>query len=217
METTPKTIEFYKETENSSPYLDWINGLKDGKAQTVIAARLARLTTGNFGDCKTLQNSELFELRIHIGPGYRIYFGIDEETVVLLLCAGDKSTSARTLKEPINIGTTINGGNVMRKLTGNYNEEFLYPKLRQDPQFAVDYLNECMQDTDPRTFLVALRDIATARGENMAALARNTGIRRTSLYRVLSETGNPELNTLLAILDELGFGLEISLKPKQAG
>jgi probable addiction module antidote protein len=104
----------------------------------------------------------------------------------------------------------------MSDLTGNYNEEFLYPRLRQDPQFAVDYLNECIQDGDPKTFLVALRDVVAAREESMTTLAKNTGIRRTSLYRVLSESGNPELNTFLVILQELGFGMEFNLRPKQA-
>jgi HTH-type transcriptional regulator / antitoxin HigA len=64
----------------------------------------------------------------------------------------------------------------MSKLTGDYNEEFLYPRLREDDQFAVDYLTECIQDNDSRTLLLSLQNIAAARSYNTATLPHKAGI-----------------------------------------
>ena len=54
-----------------------------------IAARVARLAAGNFGDCKPLMDG-LWELRIDVGPGYRVYYAMIDRARVLLLCGGDK-------------------------------------------------------------------------------------------------------------------------------
>ena len=53
--------------------------------------RIARVRTGNFGDCKSV-GEDVYELRIDYGPGYRVYFGKVESTIILLLCGGDKSS-----------------------------------------------------------------------------------------------------------------------------
>lgn len=80
-----------------------------------------------------------------------------------------------------------------------------------DPAEAVDYLNACLEDGDPRVFLLALRDVARARG-GVAKLAEATELNREHLYRMLSENGNPELSSLETLLDALGFRLSVSLK-----
>ena len=59
--------------------------------------RLDRLEGGNFGDCQSV-GSGVFELRLHFGPGYRVYFGEVDRTIVLLLCGGDKSTQTRDIQ-----------------------------------------------------------------------------------------------------------------------
>jgi putative addiction module killer protein len=92
METSQRTLEFYKQTDGTMPCLDWLNNLKDDKAGTVIAARLARLAAGHFGDCKSIKDSELLELRVHVGPGYRLYLAQDGKTIILLLYGGSKRT-----------------------------------------------------------------------------------------------------------------------------
>lgn len=56
--------------------------------------RLDRLKLGNFGDCKTLQEG-VCELRLHYGPGIRIYYGKIGNKIILLLCGGDKSSQIR--------------------------------------------------------------------------------------------------------------------------
>ena len=68
----------------------WLAGLADNRARAKVAARIARLAAGNFGDSKSLREGVL-ELRIDWGPGYRVYFAMAGRTVVLLLCGGGKS------------------------------------------------------------------------------------------------------------------------------
>lgn len=81
----------------------------------------------------------------------------------------------------------------------------------QDPNEALGYLNACLEDGDSNVFLLALRDVARARG-GIAKLAENAELNREHLYRMLSENGNPELRSLEALLDALGFRLSIKLK-----
>jgi putative addiction module killer protein len=68
---------------------EWIAALADDRTEARILARIERLSSGNFGDRKSLGGG-LFELRIDTGPGYRIYYSMIGRTCVLLLCGGDK-------------------------------------------------------------------------------------------------------------------------------
>lgn len=81
----------------------------------------------------------------------------------------------------------------------------------QDPAEAAAYLDACLEGGDPNVFLLALRDVARARG-GIAKLAENTSLNREHLYRMLSENGNPELRSLEALLDALGFRLSITTR-----
>ena len=89
-------------------------------------------------------------------------------------------------------------------------EDVLHEDL-QDPAEAVGYLNACLEDGDPDVFMLALRDVARARG-GVAKLAEATELNREHLYRMLSENGNPELRSLETLLDALGFRLAVTLK-----
>jgi len=73
------------------PFAQWQDALNDPKVKTAIARRLYRMAQGNFGDCKPCRDG-IWELRINLGPGYRVYYAMDGKTVVLLLCAGSKRT-----------------------------------------------------------------------------------------------------------------------------
>lgn len=68
---------------------------RSGRA--LIASRLDRLAFGHTGDAKAVE-AGVFELRIHFGPGYRIYYARRGEAVILLLCGGDKGSQTRTLR-----------------------------------------------------------------------------------------------------------------------
>jgi len=83
-----------RETES---YLDWIDNLKDKAGQAIIAARIRRISKGNFGDCKSVGDS-VSELRIDYGPGYRVYFTRRGQEIILLLCGGDKSSQSRDIE-----------------------------------------------------------------------------------------------------------------------
>jgi probable addiction module antidote protein len=90
----------------------------------------------------------------------------------------------------------------------SYNKK-LIERLKK-PKEAAAYLNAALQDEDLRVFLVALRDVATARG-GIAYLAKETELNRESLYKTLSLNGNPTITNLFHILEILG--LEINLRP----
>jgi putative addiction module killer protein len=85
------------EIRQTDTYRRWEQGLHDGTARAIIAARLLRLQSGLPGDVKSLGRG-LYELRIHYGPGYRIYFCYQGDVVVLLLCGGDKRSQPRDLR-----------------------------------------------------------------------------------------------------------------------
>ena len=82
-----------KQTET---YRKWEQKLRDKKAKAFIAARLFRLANGLKGDVAPVGEG-LSELRIHYGPGYRIYFQHRKNEIILLLCGGDKSTQDRDI------------------------------------------------------------------------------------------------------------------------
>lgn len=96
-EVLPRQVELYITSDGKSPFEEWLTGLKDGKARAKIRVRLDRLSLGNFGDSKSV-GSGIFELRVDFGPGYRVYFGQVGDTVVVLLCGGDKSSQTKDIK-----------------------------------------------------------------------------------------------------------------------
>jgi len=88
-----KTIIVYRDKTGKEPFTKWLYRLKDDGNRRHILARLRRIEQGNYGDCKHIENG-VFELRLFFGPGYRIYFGEDGNTLVILLCGGNKSSQA---------------------------------------------------------------------------------------------------------------------------
>ena len=81
-------------------------------------------------------------------------------------------------------------------------------RLRTDPEFAAEYLKAALEESDePRVLLLALRHLARAHG--IAKVAKAAGIERESLYRALSEKGNPRLSTLVAVTRVVGLRLTV--------
>jgi putative addiction module killer protein len=74
----------------------WLRRLKDQRGKARIAVRVRRMALGNLGDVATIGEG-VSELRIHFGPGYRVYFTRQRETIVILLCGGDKGTQSRDI------------------------------------------------------------------------------------------------------------------------
>ncbi|MGH8118335.1 MAG: type II toxin-antitoxin system RelE/ParE family toxin [Rhodanobacteraceae bacterium] len=89
-------VRQYQTADGRTPFAEWLADLRDLRAKRAIVARTTRMQAGNRGDWKAL-GAGVFELRIDIGPGYRVYCGQDGATLVLLLCAGDKRTQTKDI------------------------------------------------------------------------------------------------------------------------
>jgi len=92
------TINEYTDEQGRSPYAQWLRGLRDARAKAKIIMQVDKMELGLFGDVEPIGEG-LSELRIHYGPGYRVYYGKDGQRVYLLLCGGDKSTQAKDIKQ----------------------------------------------------------------------------------------------------------------------
>ena len=91
--------------------------------------------------------------------------------------------------------------------TKKYREHLL--KSLQDPKEAAAYLDACLEDEDSYVFLLALKDVADARG-GVGQLSKKSSLNRQSLYRSLSRTGNPKLVNVCTILASLGLQFHIT-------
>ena len=85
------------EIKQTETYFKWEHKLKDQRAKAAIAARVFRLANGLLGDVSHVGQG-ISELRIHYGPGYRIYFKQNGNEIVILLCGGDKSTQSKDIE-----------------------------------------------------------------------------------------------------------------------
>jgi putative addiction module killer protein len=92
--------------QKSDEFDAWLVGLKDHVGKAQIALRLDRAAKGNFGDCEPVGES-VSEMRIHYGPGYRVYFTRRASVVYLLLLGGDKTTQKRDIKQAIAMASTL--------------------------------------------------------------------------------------------------------------
>jgi putative addiction module killer protein len=85
------------ELKQTEIFRKWRTKLKDERARSLIASRLDRMAFGNAGDVKAVGHG-VSELRIDYGPGYRVYFQQRGNTIILLLCGGDRRTQDRDIR-----------------------------------------------------------------------------------------------------------------------
>lgn len=93
-----KELRIYRTSKGKEPFTEWLESLKDKIIKAQITNRLNRVTYGNYGDHKSVGNG-VYELRIHYGTGYRIYFAEQEKTLVLLLIGGSKKTQDKDIQK----------------------------------------------------------------------------------------------------------------------
>jgi putative addiction module killer protein len=91
------TIEVYR-IEMTQAFASWLGGIQDQRTRLRIVARLRQATAGNFGDWKPIEGA-LSEMRLKIGPGFRLYFTRRGRVLILMLAGGDKSSQSRDIEK----------------------------------------------------------------------------------------------------------------------
>jgi probable addiction module antidote protein/putative addiction module killer protein len=191
------------EVRKTDVFSRWLDDLRDIQARARVQARIERLIAGNPGDVAPVGEG-VSELRIDIGPGYRVYFKRRGQELILLLAGGDKSTQTgeyqnRLAPRAQSIGVASMG----KTVTSRYD---VAEHLRTPEEMAA-YLEACLGEADGDAAFVAraLGDIARAKG--MAQVARDAGLSRESLYKALSGERSPDFDTILKVMGALGLRL----------
>lgn len=94
------------EIRKTEAFVKWLDGLRDSQARSRVLVRIERLATVNPGDVKPVGEG-VSELRIDSGPGYRVYFVKQGQTVIVLLAGGDKSTQATDIRTAIRLARNL--------------------------------------------------------------------------------------------------------------
>jgi putative addiction module killer protein len=92
------TLQVDYQIKRTDAFATWLRDIRDPVARARILIRLDRARLGNLGDVRSVGRG-ILEMRIHWGPGYRLYFARPQPGVIQLLCGGDKSTQARNIAE----------------------------------------------------------------------------------------------------------------------
>ena len=95
-------IERYRAPDGRVPFADWLSAMKHRAPEVVyrVLTRINRAQKGNFGDYKYVREG-VWEIRLDVGPGFRLYFAFEQKRVVLLLIAGDKSSQKTDIHKAI--------------------------------------------------------------------------------------------------------------------
>ncbi len=92
-----KTIRYYLTPKGKAPFVQWIKRFKDHTTRLRIERRIERLELGNYWDCEPVGEG-VFELKLNFGPGYRVYFAEEGDTIIVLLYGGNKSTQSKDIQ-----------------------------------------------------------------------------------------------------------------------
>jgi putative addiction module killer protein len=98
METHERYLREYITRTGRNPFGGWLRSITDTTTRARIRTRLSRLRLGNFGDTRSVGEG-VHELRLDFGPGYRVYYGLIGDIIVLLLGGGDKRSQARDIRD----------------------------------------------------------------------------------------------------------------------
>ena len=97
-EATPKQVIVYAKEDGKEPFTEWLYNLRDVMSRKRILARVSRLQQGNYGDCEPV-GAGISDLRLFFGSGYRVYFGEENNPIVVLLCGGDKGSQGKDIEQ----------------------------------------------------------------------------------------------------------------------
>jgi putative addiction module killer protein len=208
----------YLDRAGSSPFAAWFRNL-DAAAAAKVTTALRRLELGNFSNVKGV-GAGVFEYRIDFGPGYRVYFGQDGETVVILLGGTNRSARMATSRPRESDGPITRSARRRRNdmpLTREF-KETVQARLRSDRKYRKELLREgveCLLGGDLDTGKAILRDYINAT-IGFEELSRRTKRPAKSLMRMLGPTGNPQARNLFEVIQHLqqaeGLHFELSLR-----
>ncbi len=194
-------------------YRDWVNGLRDHIARARIQVRVDRLVHGNHGSHRVLREG-VSELKIDVGPGYRVYFTERDGELIILLAGGDKSTQhtdENTMPRATTTKSKRSPSKAPRRGAGHtHTVVYDVSKQLRTPKEMAAYLEAWLVEApdDAAGISRALGDIARAVG--MSKVAKQSGLSRESLYKALSEDGNPSLDTILRVARAVGVRFHAS-------
>jgi len=93
-----RIIEYFTTSTGKQPAREWLNSLNDKVSQAIIYKRIRQAGLGNFGKNRSVGNG-VHELKIDYGPGYRVYYGIYQNEIILLLMGGSKRTQSSDIEK----------------------------------------------------------------------------------------------------------------------
>ncbi len=93
-------ILHYQRATGQVPFREWLGALSDKLARSAVLRRVDRLMEGHFGECRFLRDG-VWEIKIDVGPGYRVYYAQAGKAMLLLLCAGPKRTQRQDIARAI--------------------------------------------------------------------------------------------------------------------
>ena len=196
-------IREYVDARGRRAFSRWFDRL-NATAAARVTVTLARLEQGNLSNVKSV-GAGVQECRIDFGPGYRIYFGRDGDTLIILLCGGTKTkTTARHRRRECALAR-IPAAEAERELAMGLTQEFkstVRARVQRDPAFREALLRdgvECLIGGDVETGKAVLRDYinATLGFEGLAALTDKSP---KSLMRMFGPKGNPQARNLFEVI-----------------
>jgi len=208
-------------------YRDWIDGLRDHVARARIRVRVDRLVHGNPGAHRALREG-VSELKIDVGSGYRVHFTERGGELIILLAGGDKATQRRDIERAIELSQNLpsrqSSTHMPRTTRTNKTRSSAKPRpARRTRTVAYDVAKQLRTPKEMAAYLEAWLDEAPddavgiaralgdiARAVGMSKVAKQSGLRRESLYKALSEGGNPSLDTILRVARAVGVRFHAS-------
>lgn len=108
MTNLKREARIYTMENGRAPFTEWLDGLKDIRGKAAVLVRVRRMEEGNPGHWRSVGHG-VHEMKINLGPGYRVYFGMDGVQLVILLCGGDKGTQGKDIAKAISYWSNYRG------------------------------------------------------------------------------------------------------------
>ena len=201
------TVNEYTDEQGKSPYADWLASLRDARAKAQIIMQVDRMELDLFGDSEPIGEG-LSELKIPMALVIGFTMAKRHSRFIYCYVAVINPHNPRTSNAPRLIGKiTSRGMNMARNVKITHSEHL------RNPEVAAEYLNSALEDGEPSVILMALRNIAEAQEGGIAGLAARAHLGRESMYKMLSDTGNPKLSSFTKVIEGLGLHLKIEARP----